>query len=469
LRKKKGGKGGSAVTKNLTLGNPLSMILVFSVPLIIGNLFQQFYSMADTYIVGSTIGMNALAAVGCTASINFLIVGFIFGFSTGASIPAAQRFGANDTPGVRRSFAAGVLLAVAVAVTLTLVSVAGTPFILRFLKTPPEIFDDARAYITIIFLGTPALTLFNFISNAMRAVGDSTTPLLFLIAACVINIVLDYVFILVFHTGVAGAAYATVIAQLFSGLACIPVIMKKLTILRIRKEDWRGLSGKEIARHAKIALPVGFQMSIIAIGAIAVTYALNNIGTTAVAAFTTSQKIDQLAAMPLNSFGLAMTTYAAQNFGAKKYPRIIKGVIQAATLAVCFSVLMAAVFFFFGNHLAALFLGEEQEAVTMSHTYLKINGLCYPLLAWLFISRQSLQGMGDTVTATLAGILELAGRTAAAILLGSAWGFTGIACSSPLAWALALIPLTSATVIKLKKLNRMDLAQKKEHHVARGR
>jgi Na+-driven multidrug efflux pump len=159
-----------------------------------------------------------------------------------------------------------------------------------------------------------------------------------------------------------------------------------------------------------------------------------------------------------------MTTYAAQNFGAKKYPRIIKGILQAAMLAVGFSILMALMFFFFGNHLAAIFLGEEQEAVTMSHTYLKINGLCYPLLAWLFISRQSLQGMGDTVIATLAGILELVGRTAAAILLGSVWGFTGISFSSPLAWALALIPLTSATVIKLKKLNRMDLAQRADRN-----
>jgi Na+-driven multidrug efflux pump len=170
-----------------------------------------------------------------------------------------------------------------------------------------------------------------------------------------------------------------------------------------------------------------------------------------------------LATMPLNSFGLAMTTYAAQNFGAKKYGRIIKGVTQAAALTVSFSALMAVVYFFFGNHLAALFLGQERDAVTLSHTYLKINGVCYPLLAWLFISRHSLQGLGDTVTATLAGVLELAGRTVAAILLGAAWGFTGISFSSPLAWALALIPLTSAAVLKMKKLHRMELAQKKDH------
>jgi putative MATE family efflux protein len=448
------------MTKNLTLGNPLLMILSFSVPLIVGNLFQQFYNMADTYIVGSTIGMNALAAVGCTASINFLVVGFIFGFSTGAAIPTSQRFGANDEAGIRRSFAAGILLAVAIAVILMVVSVSGTRFILRLLNTPPEIFDDACRYTIIIFMGIPALTLFNFISNAMRAVGDSTTPLIFLVIACIINIVLDYVFILMFHTGVEGAAYATVIAQLFSGLACIPVIKKKLPLLKVRKEDWRGLTGKEVIAHAKIAMPVGFQMSIIAIGAIAVTYALNNIGTTAVAAFTASQKIDQLATMPLSSFGLAMTTYVAQNFGARKYVRIIKGITQAAILTVSFSALMAVIYFFFGNHLAALFLGSERGAVTLSHTYLKINGVCYPLLAWLFISRHSLQGMGDTLIATLAGILELAGRTAAAILLGSIWGFPGISFNSPLAWALALIPLTTAIVIKLKKLNRMEIARR---------
>ena len=275
------------------------------------------------------------------------------------------------------------------------------------------------------------------------------------------TIILDYAFILVFHTGVEGAAYATVIAQLLSGLACIPVITKKLTVLKLQKEDWRGLTGKEIMAHAKIALPVGFQMSIIAIGAVAVTYALNNIGTTAVAAFTTSQKIDMIATMPLNSLGLAMTTYTAQNLGAKKYSRIIRGVTHAAAVSAGFSALMAVTYVFFGNRLAALFLGNEREAVALSHTYLKINGVCYPLLAWLFISRHSLQGLGDTVTATLAGILELAGRTAAAILLGAVWGFAGISFSSPLAWALALIPLTTAALFKMKKLHRLDLAQKK--------
>lgn len=452
------------MTKNLTRGPPLLVILAFSLPLIIGNLFQQFYNMADTYIVGSTIGMKALAAVGCTGSVNFLIIGFIFGFSTGANILTAQRYGANDTAGVRRSFAAGIVLAVIVTLVLIIVSMTGVGFILRFLDTPPDIFDDAYRYIIIIFAGMPAITLFNFVSNAMRAVGDSVTPLVFLVAACIINIVLDYVFILVFHTGVAGAAYATVIAQLLSGLACIPVIMKKLTVLKLQKEDWRGLTGKEIVAHAKIALPVGFQMSIIAIGAVAVTYALNNIGTTAVAAFTTSQKIDMIATMPLNSLGLAMTTYAAQNLGAKKYARIIKGITQITAIAVIFSALMAVIYFFFGNRLAALFLGSEREAVALSHTYLKINGVCYPLLAWLFISRQSLQGLGDTVIATLAGILELVGRTAAAILLGAAWGFAGISFSSPLAWALALIPLSSAAILKMKKLRRLDIAQKKDRH-----
>jgi Na+-driven multidrug efflux pump len=203
-------------------------------------------------------------------------------------------------------------------------------------------------------------------------------------------------------------------------------------------------------------------MSIIAIGAVAVTYALNNIGTQAVAAFATSHKIDMLATMPLNSFGMAMTTYVAQNFGAKKYGRIIKGIVHIAVFSVSFSAVMAVVYFFWGNHLAALFLGAEQEAVALSHTYLKINGVCYPLLSWLFISRYSLQGMGDTVVATLAGILELIGRTLAAVLLGVAWGFTGISFSSPLAWALALIPLTWASVLKMKKLRRMEIAQKKE-------
>ena len=292
----------------------------------------------------------------------------------------------------------------------------------------------------------------------MRAVGDSRTPLIFLVLACIINIILDLVFILVFHMGVEGAAYATVIAQLISGLLCIPVIAKKLPLLNISISDLR-VDMRELAAHIRLALPVGFQMSIIAIGTVAVSYALNKLGTVAVAAFTASVKIDQTATMVLHSFGAAMTTYSAQNFGARKIDRIRKGVFQCAFMSCAYSVVMGLVFFFLGRYFAILFLGRESETVlSMAHNYLIINGACYLLLSMLFIFRQTLQGLGDSLTPTIAGIMELFMRTFAAIILGNIFGFNGICFASPLAWFGAIIPLTIAAVFTMKRLERQSLA-----------
>jgi putative MATE family efflux protein len=442
------------MTKNLTVGNPALLILSFAVPLFVGNVFQQFYNMADAFIVGRTIGVSALAAVGSTGSLNFLILGFMMGFTQGAAILTSQRFGGNDERGIRRSFAATIILGIGITAALMGVSIPGARLLLIFLRTPAEILDDACRYITIIYWGIPASLLFNLLSNTMRSVGDSHTPLIFLVIACIINIILDLVFILVFHTGVEGAAYATVIAQLLSGLLCIPVIVKKLPVLRIRREDWR-LDMKEIGAHLRLALPVGFQMSIIAIGTVAVSYALNKLGTLAVAAFTAAAKIDQTATMVLNSFGMAMTTYSAQNYGARKIDRIRKGMIQCSFMACAYSIFMGLVFLFFGGTFSRVFLGgESREALSMSHAFLIINSSSYLLLSMLFIFRQSLQGLGDSLTPTIAGIMELFMRTFAAIFLGKYFGFNGISFASPLAWAGALIPLSIAVFLTMKKLNR---------------
>ncbi|MDR2103261.1 MAG: MATE family efflux transporter, partial [Treponema sp.] len=259
-----------------------------------------------------------------------------------------------------------------------------------------------------------------------------------------------------------GAAYATIISQLLSGLFCIPVIKKKLPILRIAREDWK-LSGKELWEHLRVAAPMGFQMSIIAIGSVSVTFALNRLGTVAVAAFTTSQKIDMFANMPLGSFGAAMTTYTAQNYGARRIDRIRQGVAQCALMSCSFSVFMGLIYFFFGRYFSAFFLGDAAEAVSLSHNYLKITGSAYIFLAWLFIARQSLQGLGNSLVPTIAGIVELFMRTFSAIFLSGYFGFTGIIFSSPLAWVGACIPLTLALVYDLKKLTRKSLSEWKRH------
>jgi putative MATE family efflux protein len=445
------------MTKNLTVGPPGALILAFAIPLVIGNLFQQFYNMADSFIVARTIGMEALAAIGCTGSLSFLILGFIMGVTSGASIITSQRYGAEDEAGVKCSFSASVLICAAVTALLMAVSIGTLRPLLRLLNTPPEIYEDAYRYFVVILWGMPALTLFNLLSNMMRAVGDSRTPLYFLVQACVINIILDYVFILVFHSGVMGAGIATVIAQLVAGLACIPVIKKRFPMLALKKSDYR-VDRTEILRHITVALPVGFQWSIIAIGAVAVTFALNSLGYAAVAAFTTGQKIDQLATMPLSSYGQAMTIFTAQNFGAKKYGRIKKGVTQGAVCALLFGAAMGIVFFVFGSRIAAVFLRGEPEAIRLAHTYLKVIGVFFVFLAMLFCIRQTIQGLGDSLTPTIAGIMELIMRTFAALILTSYFGYIGLCFASPLAFIGALIPLTIALHIKFKHLNRLELS-----------
>jgi putative MATE family efflux protein len=440
------------MTKNLTEGNPAKLIFLFTIPLLIGNLFQQVYSMADTLIVGRTIGVNALAAVGCTGSLSFLIIGFAQGITAGLSIITAQKFGAKSEAGVRRSVAASILLSLAVTVVLTAVSVPLAKPILRWMNTPPEIIEDAYRYIVVIYGGIAASMLFNLLSNIIRALGDSRTPLLFLIIACILNIILDFVFILAFSMGVAGAAWATVIAQTVSGLLCIGYIKKKLPMLHMHKEDFR-VTKMDIWQHMRVGLPMGFQSSIIAIGAITLQSALNSLGATAVASYTAAQKIDMLATQPMMSFGVTMATYAAQNYGAQKIDRIKKGVLQCVIMSVSFSVVVGVLIILAGRFLVGLFVGAGQgEVVSLAQVYLKINGTTYFLLALLFIFRYTLQGLGQSLIPTIAGIMELFMRMFAAIIMAGWLGFAGACMANPLAWLGACIPLSIACIVTLKKL-----------------
>lgn len=441
------------MTKTLTEGNPAKLLLFFSLPLIIGNIFQQFYSMADTLIVGRTIGVNALAAVGCTGSITFLILGFVQGLTSGLSIITSQKFGANNEDAVRKSFAASILISSAVAIITTVFSVLLTRPLLELLQTPAEIIDDATAYLVIIFLGIPATILFNLLSNAVRALGDSKTPLYFLIFACCVNIVLDLVFILYFHLGVAGAGIATILSQLLSGILCIFFIIKKVPILRLKKADFQ-IHYEVIASHLSIALPMAFQMSIIAIGSLMLQFALNGLGAASVAAYTASQKIESIATMPLGSFGTAMATYAAQNYGAGKIPRIRKGVFQCILMSGSFSILSGAINVVAGSQLTSIFVGsQETEVLSLSHTYLVISGCFYFALALLFIYRFTLQGLGKSFIPTVAGVMELIMRAIGALVLTGAFGFAGACASNPLAWIGACIPLACSYYRTMKRLN----------------
>lgn len=444
------------MTKNLTTGSPAKLILLFTLPLVIGNVFQQLYSMADTLIVGRTLGVDALAAVGCTGSLVFLIIGFAQGLTSGFSIITAQRFGAGDMQGVRQSFIVSALLSTAVTVVLTALAVPFTRPVLEWMRTPPQIIDEAYKYIVVIYWGIVSAMLFNLLSNIIRALGDSRTPLIFLIVASLLNIGLDFLLILQFQMGVAGAAVATVIAQLASGALCLLYIVKRFPMLHLHREDWK-IPREMIWQHLRVGLPMGFQSSIIAIGAIVLQFALNNLGATSVAAYTAAQKIDMVAVQPMMSFGITMATFAAQNYGAKNIRRIRQGVRQCCAMSVAFSVVVGTVNILAGRWLVGLFVGPDQPQVTaLAQTYLVINGAMYFVLALLFIYRYTLQGLGKSFVPTLAGVMELLMRTFAAVALSGWLGFAGACLANPLAWIGACVPLAAAYYAVLRRLSKEE-------------
>lgn len=439
------------MTKSMTSGKTVKLILLFALPLIVGNIFQQFYSMADTVIVGRTIGVNALAAVGCTGSVSFFILGFVMGFTSGLSILVSQRFGAGDEEGVKCSFAAGIILSIVMTIIMTIVALVIMRPAMELLQTPEEVIEDAISYIRVIFIGIGASVMFNLASNTMRALGDSRTPLLFLVFACCINIVLDIVLITKVGMGVEGAGVATIFSQLLSGVCCFLYIWKKMPALRINRHHFH-VARKQLKAHVRVALPMAFQMSIIAIGSLILQFALNGLGALSVAAYTAAQKIDSIATMPLNSLGQAMTTYVAQNYGAGKFDRIKKGVFQCILISLTISVLMGFMNIFAGSNLSALFVGSgETDVIALSKVYLTINGACYWVLALLFIYRFTLQGLGNSWIPTVAGIMELIMRAVAALVLVKPFGFAGASAASPLAWVGACIPLAIAYYVTIHK------------------
>ena len=432
------------MAKDMTSGKPIKLIWNFTIPLLIGNLFQQLYNMADTFIVGRTIGVHALASVGSTGSIIFLILGFANGLTAGLAIPLAQRYGAKNFSGVKRSFYVSILISAVVAILLTILSMVFCRQILEIMQTPVEIIDGAYDYLMVIFAGIFSSMAFNLLSNIFRSIGDAKTPLYFLVIACIMNIILDVVFIAGFGMGVEGAGYATVLSQIFSALACILYIWKKIPILRLNSKDFVAKS-LDVKEHIRISFPMAFQSSIIAIGAIIIQITLNQLGATAVAAYTAAQKIDQVAILPMMSFGVTMATFVAQNYGAKKYDRIWRGVRDCIKLSLTFAISVGIILNLFSPIFIRAFVGVgHEEVVELGAIYFITNGTMYSLLSLLFIYRYTLQGVGKTFTPTVAGIMELCMRAFAAVVLSNLYGYTGATMANPLAWLGSLIPLMIA-------------------------
>jgi len=440
------------VSKVLTAGRPWRVILVFAVPLLIGNVVQQLYQAADAAVVGRVLGVDSLAAVGVTGSLLFLLLGFAWGMTNGFAIPTAQAFGAGDHPAVRQSVAAGAILTAATSVVLTVAGPLLAGPALRLLQTPDELLPQATTFAVISFLGASTMMFFNFLAASIRAIGDSRTPLVFLTISCVLNVVLVVGAVAGLGMGVAGAALSTILSQGVSVVLCLQFVRRRVPILHLRRDDWR-VSGAELRQHLRLGLPMGFQASIIAIGALAVQVRLNELGSTAVAAYATAVRVDGLAVALLASTGLAVSMFVAQNLGAGRPDRIRRGVVEAAWMSVAGSLILGAVLVTGGSAIVSIFVGSgEERVVDMAAHYLLVNGLMYGALGVLFVLRGALQGLGQTVIPTLTGVVELVCRVGAAGVLGAAYGYDGVVWGNPLAWIGAVVLLVPAYVVAQRRL-----------------
>ena len=429
------------MARNLTTGTPWRVIGVFMVPLLIGNVVQQLYQVTDAMVVGRTLGVDALAAVGATGSLLFLLLGFAFGMTSGFAIPTAQAFGAGDLAAVRRSVAAGTLLTGAASIVVTVGGplLAGTA--LRLLGTPEELVPQATTFAVVTFAGAATTMYFNFLAAIIRAIGDSRTPLLFLVVSCLLNIGLVLAIVRGAGYGVGGAALATVVAQLVSVVLCLLYVRSRVPVLHVHRADWR-VPRADLREHLRIGLPMGFQMSIIAIGAVAVQVRLNTLGADAVAAYTTALRVDGISMAVMSSLGIAASTYTAQNYGAGRYDRIRSGIRQAIIMAVVAALTIGATLALWGGQIVQLFVGGgEEQVVDMAALFLLVNGSLYWVLAVLFVVRGALQALGRTFAPTASGVVELGMRIGAAMLLGAAFGFPGVVWANPLAWAGAVAVL----------------------------
>lgn len=418
----------------------------------LGMLFQQFYSMVDTVIVGQYLGVDPLAGVGSTSSLNFMVIGFCTGVCNGFAIPVAQMFGAREESRLRRFVANSTWLCILFSVIMTLAVVAVCRPVLRLMNTPAEIFEYAYLYIVIIFWGIPCTFLYNLLAGIIRSLGDSRTPVLFLAVSSILNIVLDFVTILIFHMGVEGPALATVLSQGVSGLICLLYIKRKYLILKISHEEWKP-DGKYMKRLCFMGVPMGLQYSVTAIGTLVVQAAINGMGTAVVAGVTAAQKINAFIACPVEALGQTMAPYTGQNMGAGRTDRIGKGLRDASLVGFAASAGCFFLALFFGRGLILLFLdAKEMQIIAYAYRFLLHCTGFYCLLTLVNTVRFTIQGMGFSVFAIISGVMEMIARVAVAVVIAGKFGFAGICFAHPAAWLLADLFLIPAFFYCRKKL-----------------
>jgi len=450
-----------ASAKDLTQGRPMKLILGFMLPLLFGMLFQQFYNMVDTIIVGRYLGIDALAGVGSTGSINFLVLGFVIGLCTGFAIPVAQMFGSKNFDELRKYVGNTLWVSIVFAAVLTVGTCLLCSSILKWMHTPDNVFSEAYDYIFVIFLGIPVTFLYNILSGFIRSLGDSRTPVIFLVISSILNIGLDIFMIVVLKMGVAGAGWATVISQLVSGIMCLVFIVKKFDILHLKKDDLK-LSMYHVGRLCAVGLPMGLQYSITAIGTILIQAAVNDLGSIYMASVTAGGKVGQFMCCPFDAMGSTMATYGGQNIGAGEIKRVKRGLFDCSLLGIIYAVGAFVILFFFGGSLSMIFLdlsdpeiaANAEEIRKLSHEYLIYNSAFYIPLAFVNIVRFMIQGMGSSQVALYAGVFELVARGLVALWLTPIFGYTAICLANPLAWILAdlfLIPAFFGCYSHVKK------------------
>lgn len=438
-------------TKTLTEGTPWKQILLFSIPIFWGNVFQLLYSLVDTKIVGSTLGTEALAAVGSVSTLHTLMTGFLNGLTLGFSLITAMCFGAKNRKRLKKSFAAAISLGVLTTLALVLMLMIFLHPVLNLLHVPQAQFEMAYAYISVLIVGLFATLFYNLCANTLRAIGDALTPLIFLIVATVSNIGLDYLFILGFQMGVQGAAYATVLAQLLSVVLCLIRIFRKFPILHIQKEDFR-FDRELMAEMYKSGLSMGLMSCLVGIGTILLQSAINTLGTTVIVAHTAARKVFELVSLPNSVLGSAMATYCGQNYGARRFDRIRQGIRASLIIAAVWAVVVFLICHTVEGKLIQFVASTTNpDVIYWGSTYLKVDMSFIVICGVIVILRNSMQGFGDRVIPVFSSCIELAGKIIFAFVFAPMFAYWGIIWAEPLVWIAMVIPLIVKVVHVLKK------------------
>lgn len=445
------------MVRDMTSGSPMKLIVGFAVPIFLGNLFQQLYSVVDAIVLGRAVGADALAAAGSTQALSFLVLGFITGLTHGYAILIAQRFGAGDYAGVRRTAANAGYLAAVSSLIITAASLLGARALLEVMHTPEDIFRDALLYIQVIFIGTAASVAYNMFSGILRALGDSVSPLVILVVSSIVNVGLDVLFVVVFRWSVAGAAWATVLAQALSSAMCFAVL-RRLELMRFQREDWRG--DRDVIRALlRLGVPVGIMNSITAMGIMILQSVVNGLGSVTVAAYTAGSKLMNLALQPGDILGIAVGTYVGQNLGAGRLDRIRAGVRQSALLSLAINIVMGLVLALFGRELTAVFVsGTEEAVIEAAYPYFVITGAGVWIVGLLFLYRFALQSLGDTFIPMVSGGVELGMRVGAVLVLDRCFdmGFYAVCWAEVAAWLGAGVLLAAGYYARMARLSRQE-------------